>query len=134
MKIKKCKESLTTTIKSLLFFFVYAKGYILLKNTVWENVVYTTITFLLKSSLVFQDIWNELMKHRRLYICIGPVGDLLWPKTFGNRLGIFTSVLIAMEYFVRRQKSTFNLENKKCICQGNFFVSHVIRSTCSGLI
>ena len=106
----------------------------MLKNTVWENVVYTTITFLLNFSLVFQDIWNGLMKHRRLYICIGPVSDLLWPKTFGNRPGIFTSVLIAMEYFVRRQKSTFDLENEKCICQGNFFVSHVIRSTYSGLM
>ena len=33
-----------------------------------------------------------------------------------------TLVLIAMDYFFRRQKSTFNLENNKCIYEGNFFV------------
>ena len=26
-----------------------------------------------------------------------------------------------MDYFFGCQKSTFNLENNKCICQGNFF-------------
>ena len=31
-----------------------------------------------------------------------------------------TLVLIAMDYFFRRQKSTFNLENNKCIYEGNF--------------
>ena len=26
-----------------------------------------------------------------------------------------------MDFFFRYQKKTFNLENNKCICQGNFF-------------
>ena len=38
----------------------------MLENIVWENVVYTT-TFLVKFSLVLQDIWNEVMKHQRPY-------------------------------------------------------------------
>ena len=29
-----------------------------------------------------------------------------------------------MDYFFRCQKSIFNLQNNKCICQGNFFVYH----------
>ena len=29
-----------------------------------------------------------------------------------------------MDYFFRCQKSTFNLENNKCICQGNIFAYH----------
>ena len=48
-----------------------------------------------------------------------------------NRLGILTSVLIAVNYFFLCQKRNFNLENKKCISQGNFFVDHVARSTYS---
>ena len=40
---------------SLLLFCVDGKGYILLENIVWENVVYT-ITFLVKFFLVLQDI------------------------------------------------------------------------------
>ena len=40
---------------SLLLFFVYGKGYILLENIVWENEVYT-ITFLVKFLFVLQDI------------------------------------------------------------------------------
>ena len=39
-----------------------------------------------------------------------------------------------MDYFFRCQKSTFNLENNKCICQGNCFVYHVSGSTFSGII
>ena len=39
----------------LLLFFVYGKGYILLENIVWENVVYI-VTFIVKFFLVFQDI------------------------------------------------------------------------------
>ena len=50
MKNQKYKKSLTTKQRqqnSFLFFFVYGKGYILLENIVWENVVYI-ITFLVK--------------------------------------------------------------------------------------
>ena len=46
-------------------------------------------------------------------------------QTLGNRLGILTSVLLAMVQFFRCQKSVFNLENNKLLCQGNFFVYHV---------
>ena len=55
-----------------------------------------------------------------IQICIGLTDAVLLPKILGNRLGILTSVLIAMDYFFRCQKSTFNLQNNKCICQGNF--------------
>ena len=47
-------------------FSIYGKGYILLENIVWENVVYI-ITFLVKFFLVLQDIQNEVMKHQHLY-------------------------------------------------------------------
>ena len=36
-----------------------------------------------------------------------------------------------MGYFFRCLKSTFNLENSKCICQENVFVYHVTGSTYS---
>ena len=36
-------------------------------------------------------------------------------------VGILTSVMIAMDYFFRCQKSTVNLENNKRLCQGIFF-------------
>ena len=39
---------------------------------------------------------------------------------FDSRVGILTSVLIAMGYFFRCQKKTFDLESNKCICHGNF--------------
>ena len=48
MKNEKYKKSLTTKQRQqnyFLLYFVYRKGYILLENMVWENVVYT-ITFL----------------------------------------------------------------------------------------
>ena len=50
MKNEKVKEKIynvVTTIKFFTLIFVNEKGYILLKNIVWENVVYT-ITFLVK--------------------------------------------------------------------------------------
>ena len=34
-----------------------------------------------------------------------------------------------MDYFFRSQTCTFNLENNKRICQGNFFAYHVTGST-----
>ena len=75
------------------------------------------------------------MKHHRPYAsCISLAEVVLSSKILGNRVGILTSVLIAMDYFFRFQKSTFNLENNKCICQGNFFVYHVTGSTYSGII
>ena len=67
-------------------------------------------------------------------ICIGLVDVVLWPKILDNRLGILTSVLIAMDYFFWNQKCTFNLENNKCISQRNFFVYHVTGSTYSSII
>ena len=39
-----------------------------------------------------------------------------------------------MDYFFRCQKSTLNLENNKCICQGIFFVYHVTGSTYKRII
>ena len=39
-----------------------------------------------------------------------------------------------MDYFCRRQKSTFNLENSKGIYQGNVFVGHITGFTYSGII
>ena len=33
-----------------------------------------------------------------------------------------------MHYIFRCQKSTFNLENNKCVCQGNCFAYHVTGS------
>ena len=59
---------------------------------------------------------------------------ILWSKILDNRLGILTLVLMAMDYFFRCQKSAFNLENSKCICQINFFVYHVTGSTYSTII
>ena len=60
-----------------------------------------------------------------IQICIGLVVDvLLWPKILGNRVNILTLVLNVMDNFFRSQKSTFNLENNKCICQGNLFIYH----------
>ena len=39
-----------------------------------------------------------------------------------------------MDHFFRCQKSTFNLENNDCLCQGKFFVYHVTGSTYSGIL
>ena len=52
MKCERYKKSLITTIKFFTLFFIYGKGYIFLKNIVWENVIYT-IAFLLNFFLVF---------------------------------------------------------------------------------
>ena len=49
------------------------------------------------------------------------VDVVLWPKILCNKVGVLTSVFKATDYFFGCQKSTFNLENNKCICQGNFF-------------
>ena len=46
---EKYKKSLATTLIFFTLFFVYKRGYILLENIVWKNVVYT-ITFLVKFS------------------------------------------------------------------------------------
>ena len=89
------------------------KGYILHENLVWENVVYTT-TFLAKvfcsAGFLSIEIW------------IGLINVALLPKIFGSRLDILTSALIAMDYFSRCQKSIFNLENNKRICEGNSII------------
>ena len=69
IKNEKYKQSLTMQQRkqnSLVLFFVYGKGYILLGNIVWENVV-DIITFLVKFFLVLQDICNEVMEHQRPY-------------------------------------------------------------------
>ena len=55
-------------------------------------------------------------------------------QILGNRLGILTSVLLAMVHFFRCQKSVFNLENNKLLCQGNFFIYHVTGSIYSRII
>ena len=54
------KNNNVTKILFIFFFisFLCGKGYVLLQNIVWENVVYT-ITFLL-FFLVFHDIWNKV--------------------------------------------------------------------------
>ena len=39
-----------------------------------------------------------------------------------------------MDYFFRCQKSPFNLENKKCLCPGNYFAYQVIGCTYSRII
>ena len=58
------------------------------------------------------------MEHQRPYrSAIGLLDIILWAIEFS----ILTSVLIAMNYLFRYQKSTFNLENNKCICQGILF-------------
>ena len=63
---------------------------------------------------------------------IGLVEVVPWPKIFGSRVGILTSVLVAIDFFLGvRKVATFNLENNKCICQGNFLVYHVTGSTYS---
>ena len=53
---------------------------------------------------------------------------------FDSRVGILTSALIAMGYFFRCQKSTFDLESNKCICHGNLFVNGGTGSTYSRIL
>ena len=55
-------------------------------------------------------------------------------QILGIRLGILTLVLIVMDFFFRCQKSSFDLENNKCICQGKYFLYHVTGSTYSRII
>ena len=57
-----------------------------------------------------------------MQICTGLVYVIL-----GNRVGILTSVLIAMDCFFRCQKSSM-------ICQENVFVDQATGSTYSGII
>ena len=42
--------------------------------------------------------------------------------------------MIVMDYFFRCQKSSFNVENNKCLCQRNSFLYRVTGSTCSRVI
>ena len=105
--------------------------YILLENIVRENVVYP-ITFVVKFFLMLHDIWNEVMKHKlpcRSALVLQK--SWLWPKILGNRLGVLTSVFIAIDYFFRCHKSTFNLKNHKCIFK-DFFCYYA--STYTGII
>ena len=53
--MKSLRKVLQPEQNSLLSFYVYGKGYTLLKNIVWENVFYA-VTFLVKFSLVLQVI------------------------------------------------------------------------------
>ena len=99
--------------------------YILLENIVRENVVYP-ITFVVKFFLMLHDIWNEVMKHKlpcRSALVLQK--SWLWPKILGNRLGVLTSVFIAIDYFFRCHKSTFNLKNHKCIFKDFFLLLRI---------
>ena len=89
------------------------------------------------SSKVFFSVAEYLKRSNKtptsIQICIGLV-DVV-PKILGSRLCILTSVLIAIDYFFRCQRSTVNLENKKYICQGMFFCLPLITgSTYSRII
>ena len=61
---------------------------------------------------------NETLKS--ILICIGLVDLVLQHKILGNRVCILTSVVIAMDYFFKCQKSTLNFENNISTCQGIF--------------
>ena len=63
---------------------------------------------------------------------VARVKIFLVTRISGNKSVFFSFVL--MDYFFRCQKITFNLENKKHICQGNFFVYHKTGSTYSRII
>ena len=111
----------------------------------WKKICFTWTNCLGKCNLYYYISSNVLFSvagylkrcnesPTSIQICIGLVDVLLWLKILGNRIGLLTSVLIAMDYFFRSHKSTFNLENKKCICQENLFVYHVSGFTYSRII
>ena len=76
-KYKKKFNYVNNDNKILYFYFLYMeKGYILLKNIVWECSLYYYISS--KPFLVLQDIWNEVMKIQRPYIS----ALVLWTSYF----------------------------------------------------
>ena len=64
--------------------------------------------------------------------CLADVA--IQPKIFGNKLVILTKILILRDYFLICQRSTFNLENNKSLCEGYFPIQLVTESTCSKII
>ena len=124
-------NKVTTTIKLFAFIFYllkriyFAQKYSLVKCSLYyciSNKVLFSVARYLKRS-------NKTTTF--MQICAGLANVVLWPEILGNRVGILTSVLIAMDYFFRRQKSTFNLENN---IKQIFFVYHVTGSTYSRII
>ena len=66
-----------------------------------------------KGFLVLQDIWNEVMKHQPPYRAAFKFADvILWIIILQTRPDFLTSVLVAMDYFFRCQKSIFFIEKK----------------------
>ena len=63
-------------------------------------------------------------------IGIGLVDVAVQAKILGNKLCILTKILILMDYFLKYQRSTFNLENNKSMCQRYFPIQLTTGSIC----
>ena len=61
---------------------------------------------------------------------IGLVDFAVQAKIMGNTLCILAKTLILMDYFLKYQRSTFNLENNKSLCQGYFPIQLTTGSIC----
>ena len=111
------------------------------ENIVLENAAYT-ITFLVLFFSVAGFLKQSNETPTSIQVCIGLVDVELWSKILGNRLGILTSVLIAMDFFsdVRKVLSIYKITNayvkhmsRKLFCLlrnwicllQNYFLSHL---------
>ena len=85
-----------------------------------------------------QQVIGNAVTPTPIQIFIGFVDAILRSKILGNRLGILTQILIAMDYFFffMFQIITFNLEKNKSICKGKFLIHpiQVTGSTYCGIV
>ena len=101
-------------IKFFTFIFcIWKRIYLARKHSLGRCNLYYYI-----SSKVFFSVAGYLRRKNEtptsIWTRFGEVDVALWSEILSNKVGILISVLIAMNYFSRYQKSTFNLENNKC--------------------
>ena len=127
-KYKKSLKNVTKTIEFFTYvFYIRKRVYFARKHNLRKCSLY----YYFPSQVFFSVAGYSKRSNETptsIQICIGLVDVVLWPKIVSSRVRNLTSVLMVMVYFFRCQKSAFNLENNKCICQGNFFVYHVTGS------
>ena len=96
MKNEKKSNNSNTYFLSLFF---HLKNLYFVRNHIWKNLVYT-VAFLLHFFRVegYWDCSNK--KINTLIEWIGLVDIFFRPSIFGNRLGILTEVLVAMDNYL----------------------------------
>ena len=106
-----------------LSLFFHLKNLYFVRNHIWKNLVYT-VAFLLHFFRVegYWDCSNK--KINTLIEWIGLVDIFFRPSIFGNRLGILTEILVAMDNYLFFGKAPSIQKNTKPFAQELFGSPH----------